>query len=372
MFRKNVWKSSLFALGGLAVSFFVGLVPTAVADSRVGLHAPTGLMAATVTRDIDGDTMQVRIGPKTETVRMLLIDTPEQVDPKTPVEPYAREASAYAKRLLPVGKRVWLQEGHPGHTRDKYGRLLAYVWITSTDLYNRDVVDQGLARVAYVYAPNTDYLAQLEAAQNDAKWHHRGIWSIPGYVTSQGFNLDVAQKWLQAHSSSNRSSSGEDETSHGGFPVSSSSGGKNSSVGIGNAGFPPPSQTNSNASSPDWGSAVGPSTSVSPDPSTPVGRAPASDTAEGQSSITVISSDLNVQRGGYASVTIQTTPGALGTIEVDYKTGPSHASGLEPKTADSSGRITWEWRVGSSTTAGQWPVTIAVGGQSITLTLSVS
>lgn len=87
--------------------------------------------------------------------------------------------------------------------------------------------------------------------------------------------------------------------------------------------------------------------------------------------ITVVSQRLSVYPGEYAYVTIHTSPGATGTIEVDYKTGPSHAQGLEPKTADASGKITWRWRVGTHTSPGNWRVVIRVGSQSITLILSV-
>jgi hypothetical protein len=55
---------------------------------------------------------------------------------------------------------------------------------------------------------------------------------------------------------------------------------------------------------------------------------------------------------------IKTRANARCTIRVRYATGYSHAQGLEPKTAPASGRITWEWEVGKSTTPGKWPVTV--------------
>lgn len=59
-----------------------------------------------------------------------------------------------------------------------------------------------------------------------------------------------------------------------------------------------------------------------------------------------------VKAGDYATVTVKTVPGAQCTITVWYPSGPSTASGLEPKTADASGRVTWSWRVGTRTTPG--------------------
>lgn len=93
--------------------------------------------------------------------------------------------------------------------------------------------------------------------------------------------------------------------------------------------------------------------------------------ASSTTAIAVVAQHLSVSPGEYAYVTIRTSPGAKGTIEVDYKTGPSHAQGLEPKTADASGKITWRWRVGTHTSQGNWRVVIRVGAQYATLTLSV-
>ncbi len=380
-FRMKRWGSWSLAVACFGSCLFAANAPSAQAQSSAVLHAPKGLTAATVLRDIDGDTLQVRVGSKNETVRMLLIDAPEEVAPNKPIEPFAREAANYAERLLPPGRRIWLQVGRPGHTRDKYGRLLAYVWLSNTDLFNWDIVDQGLARIAYVNPPNTDYLAQLNAAQNDAKSHHRGIWSIPGYVTAQGFNVDAANRWLQTQSRSQENAGGAQAAQSPGSlgnagpsvtspSTSATSGGApttaaDSSTSAGGESFGSSPSDMGGVGSSSSGEISGTSTGRSSDEG--------SNASPGQSqSLTVVSSNLNVQRGGYASVTIQTAPGALGTIEVDYKTGPSHASGLEPKTADSSGLITWQWRVGSSTTPGQWPVIISANGQTVTLTLSVS
>ena len=86
---------------------------------------------------------------------------------------------------------------------------------------------------------------------------------------------------------------------------------------------------------------------------------------QSSSGITLVSSDLNVSPGDYASVEIHTKPGATGSIEVDYYSGPSHASGLDAQTADSQGDITWTWKVGTRTYAGSWPVIITMGSKTL-------
>lgn len=88
-------------------------------------------------------------------------------------------------------------------------------------------------------------------------------------------------------------------------------------------------------------------------------------------SIKVVSTNLDVNPGDYASVTIHVTPGATGNIAVYYSSGKSSSSSLVPKAADSSGNITWKWVVGTRTTPGDWKVEISVGSNSLNLTLHV-
>jgi hypothetical protein len=59
-----------------------------------------------------------------------------------------------------------------------------------------------------------------------------------------------------------------------------------------------------------------------------------------------------------ASLTVAVTPKARCRIEVVYKTGVSQARGLRPKAGS---RITWSWKVGSSTHSGRWPITVDCG-----------
>jgi 5-hydroxyisourate hydrolase-like protein (transthyretin family) len=66
-----------------------------------------------------------------------------------------------------------------------------------------------------------------------------------------------------------------------------------------------------------------------------------------------------VRAGASATLTAQTTPGANCTITVYYKSGRSTAAGLISKTADSGGRVSWTWKVGSNTTSGSWRIVVA-------------
>ena len=74
--------------------------------------------------------------------------------------------------------------------------------------------------------------------------------------------------------------------------------------------------------------------------------------------ISVVSVSSPVAPFSDATLEIQTAPGATCAVTVHYKSGPSRAKGLVPKTADGRGRIVWRWRVGSNTTPGRWPIDV--------------
>jgi len=130
--------------------------------------------AATVTRVVDGDTVRVDLDGARETVRLVGINTPETVAPDRPVECYGPEASAHLKELLPDGTEVRLERDV--EARDRYGRLLAYVYRTDDDLFvNVDLVAGGYAQ-ARSYPPNTTLESELQAAQQQARSTGAGQW----------------------------------------------------------------------------------------------------------------------------------------------------------------------------------------------------
>ncbi|WP_052360720.1 thermonuclease family protein [Oceanobacillus manasiensis] len=140
-------------------------------------------IAAKVSRVVDGDTVKVIYNGKEETVRLLLVDTPETKHPSKPVQPLGPEASSFAKEVL-EGEQVGLE--FDGPKRDKYDRLLAYLWVDGV-MFNQMLLEQGLARLAYVYDPPYNHFEAYMKAQNKAKEEGLGIWSRDGYVTDEGF-----------------------------------------------------------------------------------------------------------------------------------------------------------------------------------------
>lgn len=128
-----------------------------------------------VTDVVDGDTIDVRIDGRTERVRLIGIDTPETVRPDSPLECFGPEASAHTAALLAVGTRVRLVRDV--EARDDYGRLLAYVYRASDDLFiNLELVRAGSARPLPI-PPNVTFADDFVRAARQAQAADRGLWS---------------------------------------------------------------------------------------------------------------------------------------------------------------------------------------------------
>ncbi|MCM3117782.1 thermonuclease family protein [Neobacillus sp. MER 74] len=146
------------------------------------------LLPATIVKNVDGDTVEINLNGTVEKVRMLCVDTPETHHPRLGVQPFGPEASEYTKKILAVGTKVEIEPGI-GEGRDKYGRLLAYFYVNGK-MFNEMLLEEGLARVAYIYAPNTQYVDEFYAIQKKAQKKGIGIWSIENYAQEDGYSTD--------------------------------------------------------------------------------------------------------------------------------------------------------------------------------------
>jgi micrococcal nuclease len=158
----------------LAVVMAIAALVVKTRDSAPAARAePPG--QAVITRVVDGDTVRARIGSVNEPVRLIGIDTPESVKPGTPVECFAKEASARTADLLPAGTRIRLVRDI--EARDRYGRLLAYVYRADDGLF----VNLALARDGYAapltIPPNVAHAEEFAAAAGQARRAHRGLWA---------------------------------------------------------------------------------------------------------------------------------------------------------------------------------------------------
>lgn len=140
---------------------------------------------------IDGDTIKIEYEGKEETVRYLLIDTPETNHPRLGEQPLGPEATAENKRLIESGD-VSI-EFDVGGRFDDYGRLLAYIYVDGESVQEQ-LLESGFARVAYVFPPNTRYLDQFEESEQTAKKAGIGVWEYSNYATDRGFEEDAYGK----------------------------------------------------------------------------------------------------------------------------------------------------------------------------------
>ena len=124
-----------------------------------------------VTRVVDGDTIEVDYRGSTVDIRLIGIDTPETVHPSEPVECFGPAASRFTTTSL-TGETVRLE--FDVERRDHYGRMLAYVW-DEGKLFNSKLVRRGLATVS-TYPPNVKYVEHFTDVQSKAQGAGRGLW----------------------------------------------------------------------------------------------------------------------------------------------------------------------------------------------------
>ena len=132
---------------------------------------------ATVTRVVDGDTLEVSIAGRIEKVRLIGVDTPETVHPQKPVEYFGKEASAFTRRMV-EGKTVRLEPDTQNTNRDKYNRLLRYVYLPDGRLLNAEIISQGYGH-AYTRFPFSK-MEEFRALEREAREANRGLWGDGG------------------------------------------------------------------------------------------------------------------------------------------------------------------------------------------------
>jgi micrococcal nuclease len=126
-----------------------------------------------VTSVIDGDTIHVDYNGTDEKVRFIGVDTPETVDPKKPVECYGKEASNWEKNKL-SGQSVYLVSDPTQDDKDKYGRLLRYVYL-GDEFINLELIKDGYGR-EYTYDTAYKFQSEFKSAQSAAESGKVGLW----------------------------------------------------------------------------------------------------------------------------------------------------------------------------------------------------
>lgn len=122
---------------------------------------------------IDGDTIAVNMNGSTEIIRMIGVDTPETHRPNTPVQCYGPQAADFTKRLIGKSK-VRLQADPLNTNRDRYNRLLRYVYLPDGTLVENRLISEGYG-FAYTQFP-MQKAAEFEALEDQAEQGKKGLW----------------------------------------------------------------------------------------------------------------------------------------------------------------------------------------------------
>ena len=122
---------------------------------------------------VDGDTIAINMNGKVEKVRFIGVDTPETHKPNTPVQCYGPAAAAYTKTLIGSNK-VRLGSDSLSTDRDRYDRLLRYVYLPDGRLVNEELIKNGYG-FYYPYFPFTKS-DQFSADQTAARAANKGLW----------------------------------------------------------------------------------------------------------------------------------------------------------------------------------------------------
>jgi micrococcal nuclease len=121
-----------------------------------------------VKRVIDGDTLLLLNG---ERVRLIGVDTPETKHPQKPVEYFGREAYLFTRQMVD-GKEARLE--FERQRRDRYGRLLAYVYLLDGTFLNAEIIKQGYG-FAYTRFP-FKHMEEFRRYEREARENRKGMW----------------------------------------------------------------------------------------------------------------------------------------------------------------------------------------------------
>ncbi len=144
-----------------------------------------------VSEFIDGDTIAVNMNGSKETVRFIGVDTPETHDPRKAVQCFGQAAASFTKQT--IGTNSVRLEADPLNTnRDRYNRLLRYVYLPNGVLVNAEIIKQGygFAYTSFPFTKSDEFLRY----QTEARQQNKGLWSSCTPQPNQygGFTSNVA------------------------------------------------------------------------------------------------------------------------------------------------------------------------------------
>lgn len=168
--RKRIVKSLLISVVVLLISVaqrqgYLKPIEQAAVKNQPGLYS--------VDHFTDGDTLSVNMNGTIEKVRFIGVDTPETHDPRKEVQCFGQAAADFTKKLIGENK-LRLQADPLNTDRDRYNRLLRYVFLPDGRLVNAEIIKQGYG-FAYTHFPFTK-LDEFKSYQKEAETTNLGLW----------------------------------------------------------------------------------------------------------------------------------------------------------------------------------------------------
>jgi micrococcal nuclease len=196
-FDSQIWAQSVYetdpvqyaALDPDGNGFACEELPSGAAPVQWTTQIPSGSQPVAPVEVTDGDTIRVDLDGREEPVRLILIDAPETHDSNNPPECFGQEATTYLSWLLSLGGDLYLETDVSD--RDRFGRLLRYVWLDFGDgeIY---LVNEALVRAGYAafstFPPDVKYVEEMRKAGQFAREHGYGLWS--GCITDDEGDTD--------------------------------------------------------------------------------------------------------------------------------------------------------------------------------------
>ena len=147
-----------------------------------------GTDSALVSRVVDGDTLVIQLNGQEEKVRLIGVDTPELHESQklyrdaqrsgqdtTQIQALGRRASDFVKTLVRSGEQISLE--YDQQQRDKYGRLLAFVWLADGRLLNEVIICEGYSPAFTRYPYHREYQERFRTCAQQARVAGKGLWS---------------------------------------------------------------------------------------------------------------------------------------------------------------------------------------------------
>lgn len=195
----------LFVIGVFLILISFSRIPQANIESTRSIQASSSPVATpsisisslvTITKVVDGDTVDVNINGKKDTIRLIGINAPESG------ECFGRESTGKARELL-QGKSVTLETDSSQDNRDKYQRLLRYIFLSDGSNFGELMIKDGFAK-EYTFITAYKYQFLYKQAQQQAKNNKKGLWT-DNACSKSGSKVKAESTFSPQASSNNQS-----------------------------------------------------------------------------------------------------------------------------------------------------------------------